>query len=221
MTGTLEGEAIEVGRRLFAAESRFLRGVVALDQLPPFDLPEICFAGRSNVGKSSLLNALTGRNSLARTSNTPGRTQELNFFELGGRLIMVDLPGYGFAKAPKPKVDAWTALLKAYLQGRPSLREACLLIDSRHGFKENDQEIMALLASAAVPFRVVLTKIDLIKPSALDRLTDQISADLAKRPAALPEPIATSAAKGRGVPELRAVLAMHATRSAESETDHP
>jgi GTP-binding protein len=201
-------ERLEQGRWLFAQECNFLRGVAALDQLPPFELPEVAFAGRSNVGKSSLINALTGRNTLARTSNTPGRTQELNFFDLAGRLTLVDLPGYGYAKAPKAKVEAWVELIRGYLRGRPTLRLACLLVDARHGLKDSDREIMDLLAKAAVPFLVVLTKADLIKPSALATLEAGLRGALRTMAAALPEPHATSSAKGTGIAELRARLAM-------------
>ena len=157
-------EALEAGRRLFAGPCEFLKGVVAMDGLPPADRVEVCFAGRSNVGKSTLINALTGRKALARASNTPGRTQEINFFTLGAAHYLVDLPGYGFAKAPKPVVERWQALLRGYLEGRQTLRRAFLLIDARHGVKPVDAEIMGLLDRAAVTFQVVLTKAD--KPGA-------------------------------------------------------
>ncbi|MEL6234503.1 MAG: ribosome biogenesis GTP-binding protein YihA/YsxC [Pseudomonadota bacterium] len=199
-------EAAEAGRKLFAGPCDFVKTVVALDAVPPGDRPEICFAGRSNVGKSSLINALTGRKGLARASNTPGRTQALNYFDLGGRLFLVDLPGYGFAEAPLPVVQAWQALLKGYLAGRPSLRRAYLLIDSRHGAKAVDHEIMTLLDSAAVSFQVVLTKTDKLKPGGIARVADQVAADLARHPAAYPEMIATSSEKGVGIADLRAAI---------------
>ena len=201
-------ERLERGRRLFAQTCAFLRGVAAVDQLPPYTLPEVAFAGRSNVGKSSLVNALTGRRTLARTSNTPGRTQELNFFDLAGALVLVDLPGYGYAQAPKAKVDAWVMLIRRYLVGRPTLRLALVLVDARHGLKPSDREVMRLLAEAAVPFLVVLTKADLIKPSALAKLEAELGAELRSTPAALPQPATTSSATGQGIASLRARLAM-------------
>jgi GTP-binding protein len=201
-------ERLAFGRWLFAQECRFVRGVAELGQLPPADLPEVAFAGRSNVGKSSLVNALTGRKTLARTSNTPGRTQELNFFDLAGRLGLVDLPGYGFAKAPKAKVAAWTALLRAFLAGRPTLRLACVLVDARHGPKPVDRDVMDLLAKAAVPYLVVLTKADLVKPPALTALETALADELRTKPGALPAAHATSSAAGAGVDTLRARLAM-------------
>lgn len=204
------GDALEAGRLLFARPCRFLRGVVALDQLLPPDLPEIAFAGRSNVGKSSLVNALTGRTDLARTSATPGRTQEINLFDLAGRLRLVDLPGYGYAKAPKDKVEAWTGLVFDYLRGRPNLRLACVLIDARHGPLAADESATARLAQAAVPYLVVLTKADLVRPVALALLLDGLRASLARRPAALAEPVVTSARRKEGIAELRAILASHA-----------
>lgn len=201
-------ERLERGRWLFAQPCTFLRGVAAVDQLPPFALPEVAFCGRSNVGKSSLVNALTSRKTLARTSNTPGRTQELNFFDLAGTLILVDLPGYGYAKAPKAKVDAWVELIRRYLAGRPTLRLALVLVDARHGLKPNDREVMALLGEAAVPFLVVLTKADLIKPPALSKLEAALADELRRTPAALPVPQPTSSATGLGIEALRARLAM-------------
>ncbi len=212
-------ERLERGRWLFAQPCTFLRGVVAADQLPPYALPEVAFAGRSNVGKSSLINALTGRKTLARTSNTPGRTQEVNFFDLAGELILVDLPGYGYAKAPKTKVDAWVELIRAYLAGRPTLRLACVLVDARHGLKPTDHDVMALLGKAAVPFLVVLTKADLIKPPALTKLLAALGDELKRTPAALPEPQATSSAKGLGIAELRARLAMLTERIDEGDAE--
>jgi GTP-binding protein len=201
-------ERLAFGRWLFAQECAFVRGVGDLDQLPEAALPEVAFAGRSNVGKSSLVNALTARKTLARTSNTPGRTQELNFFDLGGRLGLVDLPGYGFAKAPKSKVEAWQALLRAFLVGRPTLRLACVLVDARHGPKPVDRDVMGLLAKAAVPYLVVLTKADLVKPKGLARLEQDLARELRGTPGALPAPHATSSAKGTGIETLRARLAM-------------
>ena len=199
-------EAIEKGRLLFAGETTFVKGVVAMDGLPPADRLEVCFAGRSNVGKSSLINALTGRKGLARASNTPGRTQEINFFTAGD-LYVVDLPGYGFANAPVAVVAKWQALLKAYLQGRPTLRRVFVLIDARHGAKAVDEEIMTLLDRAAVTFQVVMTKTDKVRGAALDASLAATRAALAKHPAAYPELILTSSEKGEGIPTLRAVIA--------------
>ncbi|HUT48287.1 MAG TPA: ribosome biogenesis GTP-binding protein YihA/YsxC [Alphaproteobacteria bacterium] len=202
-----DGEALEVGRLLFAKECTFLRGVVRLDGLPDPHLPEIAFAGRSNVGKSSLMNALTGRKTLARTSNTPGRTREINFFELGGALMLADLPGYGFAKAPKTQIKVWNRLVRDYLTGRPNLRRLCLLIDARRGIKDNDLEIMGLLDEAAVVYQVVFTKCDKVKAGTLAGRLDEAAAELKKHGAAYPTIVATSAIKGSGIAELRAGLA--------------
>jgi len=199
-------EALEKGRLLFAGETTFLKGVVAMDGLPPADRLEVCFAGRSNVGKSSLINALTGRKGLARASNTPGRTQEINFFT-AGELYVVDLPGYGFANAPVAVVAKWQALLKNYLQGRPTLRRVFVLIDARHGAKAVDEEIMTLLDRAAVTFQVVMTKVDKVKGDALDASMAATRAAMAKHPAAYPELILTSSEKGEGITALRAVIA--------------
>lgn len=198
-------EALEKGRLLFAGETTFLKGVVAMDGLPPADRLEVCFAGRSNVGKSSLINALTGRKGLARASNTPGRTQEINFFT-AGELYVVDLPGYGFANAPVAVVAKWQALLKNYLQGRPTLRRVFVLIDARHGAKAVDEEIMTLLDRAAVTFQVVMTKVDKVKGDALDASMAATRAAMAKHPAAYPELILTSSEKGEGIAALRAVI---------------
>lgn len=208
---------LEAGRLLFARPTRFMLSVADLDQLPQAGPPEIAFAGRSNVGKSSLVNALTGHRAIARTSNTPGRTQQLNFFDQDGRLRLVDLPGYGYAKAPKAQVDAWQRLVFAYLRGRPNLRLVLLLIDGRHGLKKVDEEVMQMLGKAAVPYRVVLTKSDLVGAGELAGRADDIAATLRRMPAAIGEPIATSAARNHGFEELRAVLAAHA----ESATDAP
>ena len=202
-----EGEAAEAGRLLFSGPVEFVKGVVALDGLPAADRPEVCFAGRSNVGKSSLINALTGRKGLARASNTPGRTQEINYFDLGGRAYLVDLPGYGFARAPLPVVRRWQELLRAYLAGRPTLRRAFALIDSRHGVKDVDHEIMALLDRAAVPFQVVLTKADKIGAGAMTATVAQVGEALQRHPAAFPQIVVTSSEKGAGIPSLRAVIA--------------
>jgi GTP-binding protein len=199
-------EALEKGRLLFAGETTFLKGVVAMDGLPPADRLEVCFAGRSNVGKSSLINSLTGRKGLARASNTPGRTQEINFFTVGD-LYVVDLPGYGFANAPVAVVAKWQALLKNYLQGRPTLRRVFVLIDARHGAKAVDQEIMTLLDRAAVTFQVVMTKTDKVKGSDLEASMAATRAAMAKHPAAYPELILTSSEKSDGIAALRAVIA--------------
>jgi GTP-binding protein len=197
----------ERGRLLFAQGATFLKGVVAMDGLPPADRLEVCFAGRSNVGKSTLINALTGRKALARASNTPGRTQEINYFTLGEERYLVDLPGYGYAEAPVNIVKQWQALLKAYLSGRATLRRAFVLIDARHGVKAVDEEIMALLDSAAVTFQVVLTKADKIKDKDRARVLTQVRGALSKHPAAYPELILTSSEKGDGIATLRAIIA--------------
>ena len=197
----------EKGRLLFAQQTDFLKGVVAIDGLPADDRIEICFAGRSNVGKSTLINALTGRKTLARTSNTPGRTQEINFFTAADSLYLVDLPGYGYANAPLPVVEKWQRLLKKYLSGRRSLRRAFVLIDARHGVKSVDEEILSLLDSAAVTFQCVLTKADKIKTHEQEALLQQVRGALSKHPAAYPELILTSSEKGMGVETLRATIA--------------
>ena len=199
--------ATEAGRKLMTGEVEFLKGVVAMDGLPPADRLEVCFAGRSNVGKSSLINALTGRRALARTSNTPGRTQEINFFTVADSHYLVDLPGYGYAEAPVAVVAKWQALLRAYLSGRATLRRAFLLIDMRHGVKDVDQQIMQLLDRAAVPFQTVLTKADKISRADQDKTLAQVRAALAKHPAAYPELVVTSSEKGIGIPTLRAIIA--------------
>ncbi len=202
-----DAEAVEAGRMLFAQPAEFLKGVVALDGLPPADRIEVCFAGRSNVGKSTLINALTGRRALARASNTPGRTQEINFFTLTDGLYLVDLPGYGFANAPVQIVEKWQRLLKAYLTGRATLRRAFVLIDARRGIKDPDEEIMALLDQAAVTFQVVLTKTDKLKASEIDDVVAQVRGKLAAHPAAYPGLILTSSQTGAGIDTLRAVIA--------------
>lgn len=200
-------EALEAGRLLFTGPVDFLKGVVAMDGLPPADRVEVCFAGRSNVGKSTLINALTGRKALARASNTPGRTQEINFFTAGDDHYLVDLPGYGFANAPVKVKETWQRLLKAYLSGRPSLRRAFVLIDARHGVKAVDEEILTLLDRSAVTFQCVLTKADKVKAAERDRVLAQVRGALAKHPAAFPEIIVTSSEKGWGIDTLRAVIA--------------
>ncbi len=207
---------LEAGRLLFAQACTFERGVADLHQLPESDLPEVAFAGRSNVGKSSLINALTGQNALARTSHTPGRTRQLNCFDLGGRLRLVDMPGYGYAKAPKNEVAQWQKLIAAYLRGRPELRRACVLIDSRHGLKDIDRAVLDDLNAAAVVFMIVLTKRDEIKPSALEQLIAATHDEIDRMPAAFPQIIATSARTGAGIPDLRACLAELAAAPAQA-----
>jgi GTP-binding protein len=197
------------GEALFKTPCAFVKGVVRLEDLPRDGTPEIAFAGRSNVGKSSLINALTGRTSLARVSVTPGRTRELNYFTLGkdGALYLVDMPGYGYAKAPKAQVKGWTRLIGDYLRGRRELKRVYLLIDARHGIKPNDRETMKLLDEAAVSYQVVLTKADKPKASELEAVTAKLVQILAKHPAAYPAILTTSARFGTGIPELRAAIA--------------
>lgn len=202
-----EEAAREAGRLLFAGPVDFLKGVVGMEHLPPGDRLEVCFAGRSNVGKSSLINALTGRKSLARASNTPGRTQEINFFTLGETRYLVDLPGYGFAEAPVAVVEKWQRLLKAYLSGRANLRRAFVLIDARHGVKAVDEEILALLDRSAVTFQAVLTKVDKILAPEREKVLAQVRTALSRHPAAYPEIIVTSSEKGEGIETLRAIIA--------------
>ena len=206
-TTILSAEALEAGRKLFAQECRFLLGVAKEEQLPASGRPEIGFAGRSNVGKSSLLNAVTGRKSLARVSGTPGATRQLNFFDLGARAYLVDLPGYGFARAGKQDIAEWNALIRAYLRGRANLRRFCLLIDARRGVTDPDRTIMALLDEAAQSYQLVLTKSDKLPPPALAEVIVALKQEIAGHGACHPEVIATSAETGAGIPELRAVLA--------------
>lgn len=200
-------EDLDFGRWLFAQNCQFVMGAARLDQVPASDLPEVAFAGRSNVGKSSLLNAMTGRKTLARTSNTPGRTQQINFFDLAGQLMLVDLPGYGYARASKQSVKRWTSLTGDYLRGRAPLRRVCVLVDARHGLKESDRGVLSELDEAAVSYQIVLTKIDKCSTEVLARLQEAIAEELARRPAAHPRICATSALKGLGIAELRALLA--------------
>src|SRR6185437_13092852 len=202
-----EQAALEAGRLLFAAECQFFHGAQRLDQLPPIDLPEIAFAGRSNVGKSSLLNALTGRNSLARVSSEPGRTRQLNFFDLGGRLTLVDMPGYGYARASRDIKADWQGMMFDYLRGRPTLRRVMLLLDSRIEIKPADTAVMALLDRAAVTFQIVLTKVDGLKPPALARKEAEALQLARTHPASFPLVSLTSSETGAGIPELRAELA--------------
>jgi GTP-binding protein len=209
--GEREGEAppdfAEAGRKLFAGEAGFIWAASRIDNLPPMNGVEIAFAGRSNVGKSSLVNALTGRKTLARTSHTPGRTQELNFFSIGGRFTLVDMPGYGYAAAGKDKVQAWTSLIHAYLRGRPNLARVYLLVDARHGLKAVDTGVLDSLDQAAVSYQLVLTKADELKPGELERRVAETAAAVAKRPAAFPEISPTSSRADLGIASLREGIA--------------
>jgi len=197
----------EAGRLLFAKECTFVAGSERLEGLPPFTLPEVAFAGRSNVGKSSLLNALTNRSTLARVSNTPGRTRQLNFFDLDSRLLLVDMPGYGYAEASKADIKRWEKLIDAYLSGRPTLARVMVLVDARHGLKAGDRDLMKRLDERAVSYQVVLTKGDQPKASDLAATAGTVAAELAKHPAAHPDIMVTSSTTGAGMPELRARLA--------------
>jgi GTP-binding protein len=199
---------IETGRVLFAGPVDFLKGVAGIDHLPPAFELEVAFAGRSNVGKSSLFNALTGRKELARTSNTPGRTRELNYFTAGsGRIALVDMPGYGYARAEKKLVKAWQSIIMAYLKGRPNLRRVFVLIDARHGIKPIDIETLDQLDEAAVSYQIVLTKADKLKTAEREAIVEKTQAAIARRPAAFPRILITSAAKGWGIEGLRAEIA--------------
>jgi GTP-binding protein len=201
-----DAEALERARVLFAHEVTFMMGAVAIDGLPAPDLPEVAFAGRSNVGKSSLINAVAGRTHLARASNEPGRTREVNFFVADGKLRLVDLPGYGFARTAKADARKFQNLGRAYLRGRPNLKRAYLLIDARHGLKAVDGEAMDAFDEAAVSYQIVLTKADKLKPREVDAVVARTIGQVAKRPAAFPRVLATSSEKGTGIPELRAEI---------------
>jgi GTP-binding protein len=201
-----DAEALEAARVLFAHEVTFMMGAVAIAGLPPADLPEVAFAGRSNVGKSTLINAVAGRLHLARASNSPGRTREVNFFVADEKLRLVDLPGYGFARASRGDVKKFQNLGRDYLRGRPNLKRAYLLIDARHGLKDVDKEALDAFDIAAVSYQIVLTKADKLKPAEVEAVTARTLAAIAKRPAAFPRVLATSAEKGTGIPELRAEI---------------
>ena len=205
-----DAETLEMARVLFARESSFVMGAVNMDALPAPDLPEVAFAGRSNVGKSSLINALVSRHRLARASNEPGRTRELNFFLLDGRLRLVDLPGYGFAKVSRGAVRKFQDLGRAYLRGRPNLKRAYLLIDARHGLKSSDDEALDALDTAAVSYQIIITKADKIKSAEVRDVSARTLAAISKRPAAFPRVLATSSEKGDGLAELRAEIAFAA-----------
>jgi GTP-binding protein len=202
----VDPDLAEVGRRLFARDAQFVAGASEASALPGDSLPEIAFAGRSNVGKSSLLNALTGRRTLARISNTPGRTRQINFFDLGGRMMLVDLPGYGYAEAPKTEIRRWTALLRTYLRTRSTLRRVCLLVDSRRGLREIDLPLMEMLDSSGVSYQIVLTKTDKIGAGELAMIAERTAAELAAHTAAHPEIHLTSAVKRRGIAALCATI---------------
>ncbi len=204
-------DASEAARLLFAAPCRFVAGVASLSALPASPLPEVAFAGRSNVGKSSLINALTGHKQLARTSRTPGRTQQINFFTLDERLMMADLPGYGYARAAKSRIAAWTRLVEAYLRGRPSLRRVCLLVDARHGLKPSDRDVMAMLDDAAAVYQFILTKSDKLRDAGLDATVEAIAGEIESHVAAHPVIVPTSARAGLGIETLRTELSALAT----------
>ena len=207
MEGEFSSAELDIGRRLFAGEWNFASAASSLESLPGMAMPEIAFAGRSNVGKSSLINALTGRKALARTSNTPGRTQELIFFNGPTELILVDMPGYGYAATAKSKIAAWTALIHDYLRGRATLARVYVLVDARHGLKSADDAILDTLSKAAVSHEIVLTKSDQVDEAELAERIGTVKAAIKKRPAAFPEVITTSSHTGAGMPELRAAIA--------------
>ncbi len=207
MRDPVEDKKLDEGHRLFARPVEFMLSVVSFAQLPAPDLPEICFAGRSNVGKSTLINALTGQKNLARASNTPGRTRELNYFNADDRIRLVDLPGYGYARASKTDIAQWTKLTRQFLRGRAGLRRVFLLIDSRHGLKPSDVDIMDMLDETAVIYQIILTKVDKLKKGELDKVTEKTLGAIAKRPAAFPGLIPTSSVKKDGLDLLRAEIA--------------
>ena len=200
-------EELEAARKLFAGPCDFVSGAASLESMPAFSLPEVAFAGRSNVGKSSLVNALTGRRTLARVSARPGHTRQINFFDLAGRLYLVDLPGYGFAQVSKSMKETWQDLASAYLRGRPTLKRVCLLIDSRHGVKDSDHETMKNLDRAAVSYQLILTKTDQLRQAEIPRAIASAEAAARKHGAAHPEVLPTSSETGFGIPELRAEIA--------------
>ena len=200
-------EQLKTAEKLFAGSCDFVLGVAKLEQLPLTEMPEVAFAGRSNVGKSSLINAITGKKGLAKTSNTPGRTQQLNYFNLGGKIHLVDLPGYGYAEAPESTVKQWQKVIFAYLQGRVNLKRVFLLIDSRNGFKKVDREVMEMLDKAAVTYQIILTKTDKISSAALAKLVGEIETEIAKHAAAYTKVLSTSSEKKQGLNQLRAEIA--------------
>lgn len=207
MSGEREKGERSDGEKLFQRECQFVAGAAAIDQLPPMGPIEVAFAGRSNVGKSSLLNALTGRKALARVSQNPGRTQQLNFFDLNGELVLVDMPGHGYAKVSKKTSGHWSRLIESYLKGRANLRRLLLLIDSRHGYKESDTELMDMLDQVAISYQVVMTKADTLSPTTLEANHAKFVAQIRRRPAAHPEILITSSETGRGINDLRDSLA--------------